>query len=55
MLGKSDGRRRSGQQRMRGLDGTTNSTDMGLSKFWETVEDRGFWRAAVHGVTKSWT
>ena len=53
MLGKSDGRRRSGQQRMRGLDGTTNSTDMGLSKFWETVEDRGFWRAAVHGVTKS--
>ena len=55
MLGKIEGRRRRGQQRMRWLDGITDSMEMNLSELWEIVEDGGAWHAAALGVTKSWT
>ena len=54
-LVKIEGKRRRGQQRMKWLDGITDSVDMNLSKLWEIVKDRGAWYASIHGVAKGWT
>ena len=54
MLGKAEGRRNRGRQRMRLLDGITDSVDMSLSKLWEIVKDREAWHTAVHGIEKNW-
>ena len=55
MLGKIEGRRRTGRQRMRWLDGVTDAANMNLGKLWKMVRDREAWCAAVHGIAKSWT
>ena len=55
MLGKIEGRRIRGHQRMRWLDGTTDTMNMNLGRFWEMVREREAWHAAIHGVSKSWT
>ena len=55
ILGKVEGRRRRGHQRVRWLDGITNAVNMNLGKLWEMVRDRQAWHAAIHGVTNSWT
>ena len=55
ILGKTEGKRRKGQQSIRWLESITDSVVMNLSELWETVKERGAWHAAVHGVTKSWT